>query len=231
MLSTRRGGGSKSPRSVALAILGHRLPKESARDALAEFFKRIGRRIYVSSELVTYYPGERRFCPDILAVLDVEPHARESWIVAKEGKGLDFVLEIHVSGSERKDFEDNVSRYARLGIPEYFAFDGPRARLLGWRLRGATSNYERFVPQAGRLKSNVLGLELTVESGRVRFYYGSAPLLFVDELIGKLEHMVADLLQARDEAVKRAEEETRRRTEVELELERLKATLSNRNES
>src|SRR5688572_33509148 len=65
----------------------HRKPKERARDALDEFFRKIGRRVYVSSELVTYYPGEARFCPDILAVLDVEPHDRsEERRVGKESR-------------------------------------------------------------------------------------------------------------------------------------------------
>jgi Uma2 family endonuclease len=189
----------------------HRDPKDAARDALSEHFRRKGRRVYVSSELVTYYPGEPRFCPDILAVVDVEPHKRESWVVSKEGKGLDLVLEVHVSGDTHKDFEHNVERYARLGIPEYFAFDQPRSLLWGWRPRDRSSkSYERIVPQGGRLRSWVLGLELTVESGRVRFYEGSAPLLFVDELVGRLESMVDELIVARDVAVQRAQQEAQR---------------------
>jgi Uma2 family endonuclease len=220
----------------------HRIPKEASRDALGEFFKRIGRRIYVSSELVTYYPGEPRFCPDVLAVLDVDPHPRESWMVENEGKGLDFVLEIHSRGDDRKDLEENVERYARLGIPEYFAFHRPQARLLGWRLRPGARSYERLVPQAGRFSSEVLGLELTVEQGRVRFYYGSAPLLFADELIAKLERMVADLTESRDDAVrrtaeeakraeeeaKRADDERARREALEVEVEHLRAQLRER---
>ena len=43
-------------------------------------------------------------------------------MVSHEGEGLDFVLEVRVSGDRTKDFETNVKRYARLGIPEYFAF-------------------------------------------------------------------------------------------------------------
>ncbi len=178
----------------------HRKPKERARDALDEFFRRIGRRVYVSSELVTYYPGEARFCPDILAVLDVEPHDRQSWVVSREGKGLDLVIEIHVAGSERKDLETNVVRYARLQIPEYFVFDRPKARVLGWRLRPG-SGYERIVPQSGRLRSDVLALDLTVESGLLRFYHGTAPLLFMDELVGRLNGMITDLVDARDAAL------------------------------
>jgi Uma2 family endonuclease len=188
----------------------HRKPKERARDALDEFFRSIGRRIYVSSELVTYYPGEPRFCPDILAVLDVEPHERSSWIVDHERKGLDLVIEVHVGGDPQKDFETNVTRFARLGIPEYFVFDRPRARVLGHRLRPGTTSYERILPQGGRMASQVLGLDLTIEHEMLRFYHGTAPLLFMDELVTRLHTMVAELIDARDAALRHAEEEARR---------------------
>jgi Uma2 family endonuclease len=191
----------------------HRKSKERARDALEEFFRSIGRRIYVSSELVTYYPDEPRFCPDILAVLDVSPHERTSWVVSHEGKGLDLVIEIHTGSHARKDLELNVARYAGLGIPEYFVFDRPRARIIGHRLRTQASIYERIVPQAGRLSSEVLGLDLTVEAGMLRFYHGTAPLLFMTELIDKLNEMVVEVVEARDSALRRAEEEARRAEE------------------
>jgi Uma2 family endonuclease len=191
----------------------HRKPKERARDALDEFFRRVGRRVYVSSELVTYYPGEPRFCPDILAVLDVEPVERQSWIVSKEQKGLDLVIEVHVAGNAEKDFELNVVRYARLGIPEYFIFDRPGVRVLGYRLKPGSTSYERLVPQAGRLTSQVLGLELVVEAGMLRFYHGTAPLLFMDELVSKLNGMLGELVEARDSALKHAEKEAHRADE------------------
>ncbi|MBI3200199.1 MAG: Uma2 family endonuclease [Myxococcales bacterium] len=192
---------------------GHRKPKERARDALDEFFRSIGRRVYVSSELVTYYPGEPRFCPDILAVTDVESHDRQSWVVTKEGKGLDLVIEIHVGGDKTKDLGTNVTRYARLGIPEYFVFDRPQGRIHGFRLTPAASAYERVVPQGGRTHSEVLGLGLTVEGKMLRFYHGTAPLLFLDELVGKLDGMVAELVEARDLALRQAEEESKRAEE------------------
>ena len=204
----------------------HRKPKERARDALDEFFRSVGRRVYVSSELVTYYPGEPRFCPDILAVLDVPSHDRTSWIVSHEGKGLDLVIEIATGGGDsRKDFDRNVQLYARLGIPEYFIFDRPGQRVVGYRLRGQGSSYEPLVPQAGRLLSQVLGLELTAESGMLRFYHGTAPLLFMDELVGKLNHMIADLVEARDAAAQRAEREAQRASALQREVEELRATL------
>ncbi len=201
----------------------HRKPKDRARDALEEFFRSIGRRIYVSSELATYYPGEPRFCPDILAVLDVDAHERSSWVVSDEGRGLDLVIEIHVGGDARKDFDTNVERYARLGIPEYFIFDRPQRRIVGHRLRTGGDAYERILPQAGRFASGVLGLDLTVEAGMLRFYHGTAPLLFMDELVGKLNAMVAELVDARDAALRRAEEETRRAGEGRAEEETRRA--------
>jgi hypothetical protein len=188
----------------------HRKPKENARNALDEFFRRIGRRVYVSSELATYYPGEPRFCPDILAVMDVDTHERMSWVVSHEGKGLDLVIEIHVGGHAKKDFEVNVERYARLRIPEYFVFDRPRSRIVGYSLCADSASYERMLPQAGRFASTVLGLDLTVEGGMLRFYHGTAPLLFMEELVGKLNAMVSELVDARDEALRRAEDEARR---------------------
>jgi Uma2 family endonuclease len=112
----------------------HSRAKDGPVSALQEFFRRIGKKIYVSKELATYYPGEAMFCPDVLAVRDVEPIPREKWVVSHEGRGLDFVLEVHVSGDRTKDFETNVRRDARLGIPEYFILDRGNLRLTGWRL-------------------------------------------------------------------------------------------------
>jgi hypothetical protein len=86
-------------------------------------------------------------------------------------------------------------------------------------------SYERLIPQSGRLTSGVLGLDLTVESGMLRFYNGSAPLLFMDELVGRLNSMVAELADARDTALRRAEEEASRAGELETENAALRAEL------
>jgi Uma2 family endonuclease len=152
----------------------HRVPKQRALEALEAFFKRAGRKVYFSSELPVYYPGERMFAPDLIAVLAVEPHERASWVVAQEGRGLDFALEVTLSGSRRKDLEENVVRFAALGIPEYFVFDRPKRRILGYRLPQPGSAYDPILPRQGRWGSNVLGLELGIEESRFRFYVGSA---------------------------------------------------------
>ena len=181
------------------------------RTALRRFFGKTGRRIYVGTNLPVYYPGRSMFSPDVMAVLDVEPHQRHSWIVSHErGKGLDLALEVIVRGSRRKDIDRNVALYADLGIHEYFVFDRPRLRLHGFRLRDAGSGYEPILPQHGRFTSRVLGLDLCVERERLRFYTGDAELPGAEELIGKLEGFVDDLEARIAAAEERAEEESRR---------------------
>jgi hypothetical protein len=221
----------------------HRVPKQRALEALEAFFKRAGRNIYFSSELPVYYPGERMFAPDLIAVLDVEPHERASWVVAQEGRGLDFALEVTLSGSRRKDLEENVARFATLGIPEYFVFDRPKRRILGYRLSQAGSTYDPILPQQGRWGSNVLGLELGIEESRFRFYVGSAVVPEASELVARanqlsdrLQDKIAELEGLLQQAGERAELEQRQREleqrqrelaerrvrELEAELERLR---------
>ena len=184
----------------------HRKAKTSALEALDGFFQRTGRRIYLSSEIGVYYPGERRFAPDLLAVLDVEPHDRMTWVVDAEGKGLDFVLEVHVAGDWAKDHIANVERYARLGIHEYVVFDRKQLRLQGYRLVPRTRTYQRLVPQAGFFASEVLGLDLRVEGTKLRFFHGNALIEDADERIARLGSIVNEVLVHKEEALRRAEE-------------------------
>jgi Uma2 family endonuclease len=210
----------------------HRIPKERALESLREYFRRLRRRVYLSSELPVYYPGERMFGPDVLAVLDVEPHPRERWVVSAEGRGLDFVLEVLVSGSRAKDLQDNVTKYARLGIPEYFVYEPLRARLRGYRLLAESRDYQPIVPQEGRWASGVLGLELAIENGRIRFYNGSAPLPEAEELIVRLGGMIETIVSREEEIARqlelertRADEATSRADEATSRAQRLAARL------
>jgi Uma2 family endonuclease len=195
----------------------HRKAKSKAVEALDGFFQRIGRKVYLSSELGVFYPGERCFAPDVLAVLDVEPGDRTQWVVSKEGKGLDLVIEVHYAGNNEKDFAVNVERYARLGIGEYFIFDRARLGLRGYRLpsrepgrQGKARTYRRIVPQEGRYVSQVLGLDLMLEGSKLRFFHGTAALPEADELIAKLGSMLDDVIASKEAAEQRAEVEAKR---------------------
>jgi Uma2 family endonuclease len=228
---------------------GDRHSKAKARvlDALRGYFSRQRRRIYLAQEMPTYYPAEPRFAPDLFAVLDVEDVDRDKWVVSAEGKGLDWVLEVHVGGDRKKDAELNVARYARLGIPEYFLYDRARNRLSAYRLASPDAGvYTPIVPNHGLYESRVLGLEVQVDEDRLRFYAGTALLLESGELIARVQAMYdaaqrraeeearrreeAEQLRdeekrLREEETRRREEETRRREEVEQENARLRAEL------
>ncbi|WP_438044099.1 Uma2 family endonuclease [Sorangium sp. So ce128] len=202
----------------------HRVAAAQVIATLDAYFRRSGRRIYLSSNLAVFYPDEPAFAPDLLAVLDVEPGERMKWVVGAEGKGLDLVLEVAYAGNLTKDFETNVERYARLGISEYFIFDRRRLSLRGFRLPPAdaarrTRSYQPVMPQAGRFASQVLGLELAVEGSKLRFFSGTAKLEEADELIARLGVMLDDVLARKDDAELRAADEASRAEEAELRAE------------
>jgi len=176
----------------------HGWAKKAAIDRLGQHFSRVGRRIYLADELAVHYPGEPVFVPDILAVLDVEDPGeadqRLAWVVVEEGRGLDLVLEILFRGDRHKDLVLNVERYARLGIGEYFVYDRQRQLLEGWRLpQPSATAYRKLWPRFGRLTSSVLGLDMTVIGGRLRFFSGAAELPGTGELVEQLGQMVDEL--------------------------------------
>lgn len=204
----------------------HRKVKQGALGTLEEFFRRAGRRVYLSSELAVYYPGEPSFVPDVLAVLDVESHDRMRWVVAKEGRGLDFVLEVLVAGDPKKDLEANVARYARLGITEYFVFDRARSRLYGHRLAPmGADTYQRIVAQGGRYASNVLGLDLLIDGEKLQFFAGNAALEDSDQMIARLRGMMDDVLARAEQEAARAEQEAARADAAEKRAEEAKRAL------
>ena len=209
----------------------HRKARERPTQALDAFFRRSGRKVYVSSDLAVYYPDERMFAPDLFAVLDVEPFDREKWVVSAEGRGLDFVLEVVYLGDPRKDLVENVERYARLGIPEYFVYDRRRGRLTGFSLSQGGA-YRPLVPQRGLWPSAVLGLDLTLEGERLRFIAGTAFVPELEELAVRAESLLAEAVVRRDElesklalAEARAAEEKARADRLERETAELHAEL------
>ncbi|MBI4817502.1 MAG: Uma2 family endonuclease [Deltaproteobacteria bacterium] len=165
--------------------------------------------------MAVYYPDEPRIVPDLLAVLDADDHKRNTWVVSFEGRGLDFILEVHVAGHRRKDTIRNTATYARLGIREYFIFDQPTGALWGHRLGPGASVYSAIVPSGFGLSSAVLSLDLAVVGSALKFYAGTAQLPGADQLIQRLESMVGSVIEERRaEALARAEE-AKARTDAE----------------
>ena len=193
----------------------HKHAKNRALDRLGQFLRRSGRRIYLADELAVHYPGERPFAPDLLAILDVEDPGeddpRTAWVVVDEGKGLDWVLEIHYRGDRGKDFVENVARYARLGIQEYFIYDRTRQALTAYHLpeRGARV-YQPIKARFGKFASQVLGIDLAVTGGTLRFFTGDSELPGTEDLLVQLGRMVEELQERNESAEARAEQEQAR---------------------
>ncbi len=189
----------------------HKKAKSRALDMLGLHFRAMGRRIYLAEEMAVLYPGQEPFSPDILAVLDVEEpedDQRMAWVVADEGKGLDWVLEVLHAGDRKKDLVDNVERYASLGIPEYFVYDRRQQRIHGFRLAGS-KRYQPVLAQAGLYRSAVLGIDLAIIEGSLRFYQGAAELYDTAHLLRRLQGMVENLETRSLEAEARAEQAAR----------------------
>lgn len=196
--------------------------KVRALKMLESYFRHQRRKVYLGAELPIYYPGERRFAPDLLAVLDVETHEREKWVVSHEGKGLDWVMEVHVGGDRKKDAEYNVERYARLGIPEYFIYDRSRERLEAYRLASPeVRQYVRMESRQGRYVSEVLGLEFEVVDDELRVWAGNALLFEPEELLDRTREKLDQVQRRADDEAQRREVAERRLAELQAELERL----------
>ena len=187
----------------------HKKAKARAVDLLGLHFKALGRLLYVAEEMSVVYPGEEVFSPDVLAVLDVpqpDDDSRMSWVVVDERKGLDLVLEVLHRGDRNKDLVVNVARYARLGIPEYFVYDRARQQILGYRLVAGQAAYQRIVPQSGRFHYTVLGLDLAIQGGTLRFFQGTSELFGSEQLIDRLSGMVDELEAKAEQAEANAEQ-------------------------
>lgn len=173
----------------------HKRAKNAALDELSLHFGSTGRSIYLADEMAVVYPAQESFVPDILAVLDVaqdpEQDRRTAWVVADEGKGPDLIIEVLDQGNRHKDLGQNVDRYASLGISEYFVYNRLKERLHGFRLPSPTAGrYQELSPRLGRVRSQVLGLDLALVGGRLRFFSGFSALIGSAELIGQLSSMM-----------------------------------------
>ena len=185
-----------------------------------------GRTLYVGKSVQVYYPGAASFAPDVFVVLDVPDGPRDSWVVAAEGKGLDFALEVHWKGSKKKDFADNVVMFAARGIPEYFIFDRARLQILGYRLRPGGGNYHPILPQGGRYYSQVLGLWISREGEFFRFSDGDSALPTARELVVRLTNAMAEAEASAAAESARATAEAEARLALEARVAELVAQLA-----
>ena len=133
--------------------------------------------IYVSGNLLLFYEeGNRRrhISPDVFVVKGV-PKAppRDYYLLWKEGKSPDVVVEITSKTTRREDQQKKWMLYRDvLKVPEYFQFDPTedylKPSLQGHRL--VNGEYRPVAMVAGRMPSEVLGLHLEREGHELRLF-------------------------------------------------------------
>ena len=116
--------------------------------------------------------------PDVFVVFGVPKRTdRRVFKVWEEGAVPDFVLEVTSKKTRRNDEREKRDLYERLGVPEYWQFDPTGDYLdpiLKGRALGADGKYRELELEerdGGLCRfSEVLGLDLRLEEGRLRFF-------------------------------------------------------------
>ncbi|HLO87147.1 MAG TPA: Uma2 family endonuclease [Nostocaceae cyanobacterium] len=137
--------------------------------------------VYVAGNLLIYYEeGQPQLsvAPDVFVVFGVDKHNRGTYKIWEENnKTPNFVLEITSRTTRSKDQGAKKGIYAFLGVSEYFQYD-PTGDYLNPQLQGLKLIDGNYFPVAHQtlndgsisLFSEVLGLELRLDAGKLRFY-------------------------------------------------------------
>jgi Uma2 family endonuclease len=168
--------------------------------------------VHVGGNLLLYYEEgnpRKHVAPDVFVALNMpkEP-PREYYLVWKEGKAPDFIVEITSKSTKAEDRKKKYEIYRTiLRVTEYFLFDPTedylKPSLQGFRLAG--TDYVSIEPVEGRLPSQVLGLHLERDGEKLRFFNPATG----ERLMTRLETREAAERLARDQS-RRAEQERHR---------------------
>ncbi len=149
-------------------------------EALELYFKNRD-DVYVSGNLFIYYEQGNPsavIAPDVFVIFGVANHPRMSYKTWEENNHLpNFILEITSKTTKTQDTEDKPLKYARLGVKEYFQYD-PSGDYLQPQLKGYTLVQGKYAEKTSqninsqdyKINSEILGLELHLISGQLRFY-------------------------------------------------------------
>ena len=130
---------------------------------------------------ILVYPEQgnprNRIAPDVLAAFGLGTHNRLSYLVWREGKPPDWVLEVASPSTVERGLDVKRRAYAAMGVPEYWQFDPQGLFPPGTpRLQGMALADGRYEPLAARLingartiRSRALGLDLRADGELIRF--------------------------------------------------------------
>ena len=155
-------------------------------------------------------PARERVVPDLMVAFNADPaafKASNGYIISKQSKPPDFVMEIVSPKTGSYDVGEKRNRYAALGVPEYWRFDetgdSHGARLGGDQL--VNGEYQPFpiaTLEDGVLEgfSPALNLFIRWERGELRWYDPATgrPLVTIEEAEARIRQLEEEL--ARREA-------------------------------
>ena len=185
--------------------------------------------VYVCGNMLLYYvEGDPRkhISPDVLVTVGIPKLPfRDYYLVWKEGKAPDFVVEITSKSTRHEDMKKKMELYREvLKVSEYFLFDPTEdyldPPLQGFRL--VRGKYVSIKPVAGRLPSRIVGLHLERDGNKLRFFHPATGKRLLTRLEG-LEEERHRAKAAESERQRLAEENERLRHQLEA-LRRGKAT-------
>ena len=176
----------------------------------------------VAADILVYpQRGSRdhRIAPDVLVAFGLGTHNRSSYLVWKEGKPPDWVLEVASPSTASRDLDEKRRQYAGMGVPEYWLFDPQgdlfrrrgEAQLQGLKLVDGEYQAPDAVREGGTtmIRSEALGLDLRVEGELLRFRDAAS----------------GEDVRHRDEEVAFGARQARRRRAAEARVAKLEAAL------
>ena len=137
--------------------------------------------VHVGGDLLIYYrmnDNETRVAPDVFVVFGADKALRPSWIVWREGKAPDIVMELASGSTWRRDMREKRAIYAEMGVTEYWRFD-PTSNYFIPPIVGEQIENGEYIPMELttdsdgilRGRSAVLGLDVcALPDGNLRFY-------------------------------------------------------------
>jgi Uma2 family endonuclease len=196
--------------------------------------------VYVSGNLFIYYEEgnpEAVVAPDVFVVLGAPKRDRSSYKLWQEPKAPDFVLEITSRRTRSVDQGSKRGIYAFLRVQEYWQYDPTgdylEPALQGFRL--IDQNYHPLSPtylpqETFSLHSDVLGLDLRLEHGRLSFYDPAAGRKLLshqetEQARREAEQARREAEQARQAAEERMRQEVAARQAAEARIAELEARL------
>ena len=171
--------------------------------------------VFIAGDLLVYYrmnDNATRVAPDVFVVFGAAgKHLRDSWIVWREGKAPDFVMEVASPSTWQRDAAEKRDIYAGMQVTEYWRFDPTgehfTLELIGERLVGGEYQPISLETDAdGTLwgRSDVLGLDICARPGlELRLYDPIAGLWL------RTHQESEEALQAAEDEVRRLREQLR----------------------